>query len=484
MHGFAPSDTDTYPVVVKAMKIHEKPIVGLRMFFDSLSGKHILVSAANDSVKLFTAVPFGDEIQLKETGEYAKHRTGAQSFDLHPEGNYLLVSDAMNILHVIERDRLGEMTGKTIDRGIMGILYARFVPNSKTVFTTSFIDGLQTFNLNGENISRYPYDKVKNVSSVNFSPGGKYLAIGHDSGAVDVFKNESFTYLYSVEEIHSKKIRVVEFTHDELQLLVGSDDKTLSLHALLDDSASVVRKYSYHTGFVLAASFDYGTESSMFVSASSDQQVILWDTNSGNAIQVFQNCFKEQVITSVHFSNNGNYLLSGTANGELVIHRISERFEEPELIEEAVDSGAEDLAINEEVADAVPDVSESESEASAKEVNGYHQTPTSPVEEMNIEEDNQGDGTPLEELSTVISETQEIHQSEREGPHTPEEPPEDQSPFEEYVPKTPQTPTEGYPDELSSSQQNTLENVESAASPDPMGEPMEEDHSGTTSKED
>ena len=112
-----------------------------------------------------------------------KHRTGAQSFDLHSDGNLILVSDAMNILHLIERDRLGEMTGKTIDKGIMGILYARFVPNSKTIFTSkartdlytninfllvNFAHGLQTFDLEGENISRFPYEKVKNVSSVNF----------------------------------------------------------------------------------------------------------------------------------------------------------------------------------------------------------------------------------------------------------------------------------------------------------------------------
>lgn len=291
-----------------------------------------------------------------------------------------------------------------------------------------------------------------------------------DTGAVDVFNAENFSFLYSVEDIHCKRIRVVEFTHDELQLLVGSDDKTLSLHALLDDSSSVVRKYSYHTGFVLAASFDYGTESSMFASASADQKVILWDTNSGNAIQVFQNCFKEQVITSVYFSNNGNYLLSGTANGQLVIHRISERFEEPELIEEAVDSGAEDLAINEEVNDAVPELSESDSDDNAKEeVNGYHQTPISPIEQMNIDGNNEI-RTPPEEESTA----------QREGPHTPEEEPTDQSLFDEYAPKTPQTPVEGYPDELSSSQLN----LESAASPDPVDEPMEEDHTGTTPKDD
>ena len=298
-----------------------------------------------------------------------------------------------------------------------------------------------------------------------------------DSGAVDVFNGDTFSFLYSVEEIHLKKIRVVEFTHDELQLLVGSDDKTLSLHALLDDSSSAVRKYSYHTDFVLAASFDYGTDSSMFASASSDQKVILWDTNSGNAIQVFQGCFKEQVITSVYFSNNGNYLLSGTANGQLVIHRISERFEEPELIEEAVDSGAEDLAINEEFNDAVPDLSDSDSEDNPnEEANGYHQTPISPAEQTNADETNEL-GTPLEEESRSVPEGVP---TQREGPHTPdEEPTEDQSPFEEYAPKTPQTPVEGYPDEFSSSQQN----LESAASPDPVDEPMEEDHVGTTPKD-
>jgi hypothetical protein len=193
---------------------------------------------------------------------------------------------------------------------------------------------MQAFDFNGENPLKKKLEGKSSVSSLNFSPNGKYLGIAFESGKIEVRDGGNWELCCKIEGSHKKKIRVIEFTNDEENLLVGSDDKTLSLHSIYENTLTKLRNYSYHLAPILSASFDYSLDSSQFASASADQRVILWETNTGNPLQVFHKCFDEQVVTAVNFSRNGRYLFSGTANGQIIVHRMSTFFEQPAIEED------------------------------------------------------------------------------------------------------------------------------------------------------
>lgn len=67
----------------------------------------------------------------------------------------------------------------------------------------------------------------------------------------------------------------------------------------MDVTSTKLRSFTYHSAPILSAAFDFATESSLFASGSADKRVILWDTDSGTPLQVFQKCFEEQVVSSI-----------------------------------------------------------------------------------------------------------------------------------------------------------------------------------------
>lgn len=169
------------------------------------------------------------------------------------------------------------------------------------------------------------------------------------------------------------KIRVVEFTHDEHQLLIGSDDRKLTLHALLEDGPACVRIFRGHRAPVLDASIDYSSNSAVFASCGNDRRVILWNLTTGDPLHEFKKCYDE-LVTAVRFSLNGEYLVSGTVFGTVVIHRICDSYleeqkSESEEIQNGFESDREDLQINEDA--AIPNISDSDEDCENHEpVNG------------------------------------------------------------------------------------------------------------------
>uniref|UniRef100_A0AC35F2F7 Uncharacterized protein n=1 Tax=Panagrolaimus sp. PS1159 TaxID=55785 RepID=A0AC35F2F7_9BILA len=334
MRDFAAVDTEAYPVVKKAFKIHERPLLGFSYYYNPELDRNVLVSVANDSVKTWSIASFGDELDLMPLQEYNKIRCGSQAFDISPDGKCIIVVDTMNVLHVIREDEKRNLDGTIIDEGLMQILFCKFTPNKERIFSINFIRGMQAFDFDGQNVIREKLERKSSVSAVNFSPTGKYLGIGFDFGAFEIRNGETWELICRVEDIHKKKIRVVEFSHDDENILIGCDDKTLTLHTIFQLTTSKIQSFSYHLGPILSASIDYSQNSSQFCSASADLKVILWDAVNGTPLHIFQKCFDEQVVTAVNFSLNGRYLFSGTANGHIIVHKMSNFVEEPPFQED------------------------------------------------------------------------------------------------------------------------------------------------------
>uniref|UniRef100_A0A914Y1E6 Uncharacterized protein n=1 Tax=Panagrolaimus superbus TaxID=310955 RepID=A0A914Y1E6_9BILA len=450
MRDFASIDTDTYPVVKKSFKIHERPILGFNYYYDSKLDRNILVSVAQDSVKTWAATSFGDELDLMPLQEYAKQRCGSQACDILPDGKCIILVDTMNVLHVIQEDEKGDLDANIIDEGMMQILFCRFTPNKEQVFSINFNHGMQAFDFDGQNSIKKPLERKTSVSAVNFSASGKYLGLGFDFGLIEIRNGETWEICCRVEDAHKKKIRVVEFSHNDEHLLIGCDDKTLSLHAVFEITSSKVRNFSYHLGPILAACFDFSKESSQFCSASADQKVILWDIN-GTALHVFQKCFEEQVVTAVNFSRNGRFLFSGTANGQIIVHKMSTFFEEPpvqedtEMVEEIQEM--EEYIEEEETDFAKPDLELSEDENDIGQNLKDFDLSDSEEEEVVKDEEEQEEETPMSPTietqnddilapESVKSETEEQENGNISGPASPKSIPEEsqnppESPLEE-----------------------------------------------------
>uniref|UniRef100_A0A7E4VCL6 WD_REPEATS_REGION domain-containing protein n=1 Tax=Panagrellus redivivus TaxID=6233 RepID=A0A7E4VCL6_PANRE len=324
MKNLAPVDSDVYPVVKPSFDIHETAIVGFDLFHDDEEDFYALISISQDSVKTWKVSEFGDEVDITELSEYNKIRCGVQSYDISQNGKTIILVDAMNVLHIIKRTSLTKLEGKTVDKGFLEISNVCLTADGLRIFATSFTKGLQIFDFEGVDIMSEPYDKVPYLTAAKFSRNGKYLATGTERGSIELFDGMSLKQTFKIGDSHAKRIRVLQFDSEAMYLLAGSDDGTLSLHALLDGCATRLRYFTYHTGLILSASFDVAGNSALFVSSSTDKRVVIWNTNTGEASQVFKKCFNRDTITAVNFSRNGRYVLSGTEKGNVIIHRILE----------------------------------------------------------------------------------------------------------------------------------------------------------------
>lgn len=102
-----------------------------------------------------------------------------------------------------------------------------------------------------------------------------------------------FIFLYQFLAGHSMKVRCLTFldsTGSASKLLSGSDDKTVKLYSLSETRAQLVRIFCGHKGIVRGLVVCQASEGQRFASCGTDNCVIVWETNTGDKLHVFQGC--------------------------------------------------------------------------------------------------------------------------------------------------------------------------------------------------
>ena len=186
------------------------------------------------------------------------------------------------------------------------ITAASFSPDGKTLALASL--GVVTrYNLNGEEINRFE-SKASQVWSLSFSPNGKLLAMGKDTGKVELhsLEKKSFKILESKDQ---DWITSVTFSPDG-QLIAGGDKRgNLNIWKI---DGTLVNRSQEHREAITALKFSPNGQ--LLVSASRDGSLKLWN----NGGKLLQNLLGHQLaVKSVDFQQDGTIFASGGEDGTI-----------------------------------------------------------------------------------------------------------------------------------------------------------------------
>ena len=101
-------------------------------------------------------------------------------------------------------------------------------------------------------------------------------------------------------DAHGDAISDLEFSPDGTQLVTGSPDKLVKTFEVV--SAKETGSYEAHTSNVLGVAWSH--DGRRLASASADQEVIIWNTESGEQVRTLKGW--EEEITSVTFYSKSN----------------------------------------------------------------------------------------------------------------------------------------------------------------------------------
>ncbi|MCS6923577.1 MAG: caspase family protein [Fimbriimonadales bacterium] len=162
-----------------------------------------------------------------------------------------------------------------------------------------------------------PTGHTSKVTSVAFSPDGRYLASGSADNTVRLWRVADGTLVRTLTG-HKNEVTSVAFSPDGQYLASGSWDKTVRLWRVAD--GSLVRTLSGHRLWVFSIAFS--PDGRYLASGGADNTIRLWRVADGTLVRTLTGHKNE--VTSVAFSPDGQYLASGSLDETVLLWRVSD----------------------------------------------------------------------------------------------------------------------------------------------------------------
>ncbi|TPX68558.1 hypothetical protein SpCBS45565_g03102 [Spizellomyces sp. 'palustris'] len=220
----------------------------------------------------------------------------------------------------------GGTTGHTCLSQYIGhksiITDVHFTHDDTHIISSSFDRTLKIWNAQSASCERTLTGHTDSVTTCDISSDGRYIASGSTDCTIrlwDFHTGENLTVIRK----HSRWIKVVRFSHDGRYLLTAGLDKKIyvwDVKILIHSRAiSHTRCIEVHTDYVLDMAT---TRPSLVASTSRDCTVRINDFVSGQEIAVFD--LAPSWACSVCFSENGEYLATGSFDNNVSIYRVGE----------------------------------------------------------------------------------------------------------------------------------------------------------------
>jgi len=187
-----------------------------------------------------------------------------------------------------------------------------FSPNGKYIVSGTNQDILNLWDAkNGQLIQEFEGHR-DSVISVAFSPDGKHIVSGSSDMTLILWEAKSGQLIQEFEG-HHDRVNSVAFSPDGKYIVSGSDDNTLMLWDA--KSGQIIRSFTEHKDGVISVAFS--PNGKHIVSGSDDMTLKLWDAENGKLIRSLIG-HKDEVWSSV-FSPNGKYIVSGSGSDDMTL---------------------------------------------------------------------------------------------------------------------------------------------------------------------
>ncbi|VDN94172.1 unnamed protein product [Brugia pahangi] len=321
-----PSKEGCFVTLKKIPKVHGRAIIGVSYIQDPYSLEDYLITCAHDSLKIVKSSYFRDKSDpgsLTEKQEIKGWRSGAQDFDVTPDGAMIAVVGIDSLLHVFNLS-LSDFTynGDIFNMGFMEQWYVRISPCRTRYLTVSFSGFLSRLSLEGA------ADNNLSFPGARQSPDNKMIAVANNEGIVTILNAPKLEIRFFFEA-HAIKVRATCFSPSSDSLLTGSDDKIVKLYTIRIDKAQLVKSFCGHRSCITAVKYN-SRDPQMFASSSNDGSVILWSTTQDSALHVFQGAH-EGVVKSLSFSIDGTHIASVGEDRAICLHRLGNQKSVAEL---------------------------------------------------------------------------------------------------------------------------------------------------------
>jgi WD40 repeat protein len=153
------------------------------------------------------------------------------------------------------------------------------------------------------------------VRSVAVSPDGTLVAAGHSRGQVNLYRISDGGLVRSLLG-HTDQVLSVAFSPDGAKVASGSTDNTVRVWQVLDGVP--LRVLSGHTSFVVSVAFS--PNGTTLASGSNDGTVLLWRTSDFTLIRALRHT---DTVNSVAFSADSQTLASGGGDVDVRLWQVS-----------------------------------------------------------------------------------------------------------------------------------------------------------------
>lgn len=237
---------------------------------------------ADDIVETRSMATPGNAIQIEQFDVFP------ELVDVSPDGKTIISVDAEG--GILSFDTNGRRSATTFENApfedwVDASLLHAFAPSGPKLFVIASPDERMSFVYNhasGKILARI--QSAGKVASLQFSPDGKRLFIGTDSGAGAIWDTATGMLLRRLNSQHDGSINFAAFSADGKRLLTGSTDATARLWNA--ETGDLLRVLRGHKATLSGGRFSPGGD--RVLTESDDQTVMLWDTVTGKQLTVLR----------------------------------------------------------------------------------------------------------------------------------------------------------------------------------------------------